>query len=506
MDDQSSIPNNKIQFNPTPNSGAKGPNFVLIAVIIVLAAFLIFIFASYEGYLPFFKLSTTSNPYYSVANVQQLSSTVSKLSNSSGPFNLSYSFLLSLSAKAGASVFSFGLPINGYIAHYKPYTKETADINVETLLKDFAGLSSSINISSFPKFLDIVNLTLISNSSYGTLCIPFSMIASAQNTSLSAIGSTVNDSSINNNSLLCVSLKMSNLTDSIQSLLSNKSANISNLSKFNNYIQVKYMKDESYNGNSCSLLDINTTPAFESKYNASIGFNFCFSNTYGVPLYGNFILNLTKDSSRILSLLNSSGNTAGAPNISSIIISASLKSAFNPAPTSSASLSTLPKGSYTVNQTLLSQIISSSITKQPVSTVATPKALLSYVDSYVPGMVFESNVSYNSVNNGDFLFYLNNPNDGILEAFSYNPTFINSSDLYGVFSYLPNVYNLTIDGQPAIGSNSTFGSDYSYIFYTIYKDNMYSVSASAPLNTSYLRELNDTIMKMVENLPLQDIN
>ena len=169
-------------------------------------------------------------------------------------------------------------------------------------------------------------------------------------------------------------------------------------------------------------------------------------------------------------------------------------------------MSTLPKGSYTVNQTLLSQIISSSITKQSVSTVATPKALLSYVDSYVPGMVFASNLSYNSVNNGDFSFYLNNPNDGISEAFSYNPAPINSSDLYSFFSGLHNVYNLTIDGQPAIGSNSTFGSDYSYIFYTIYKGNMYSVYAFAPLNTSYLKELNDTIMKTVENLPLQYIN
>ncbi len=348
-----------IQIGSISGKGVRRHNFALIATVIVLVAFLIFIFASYEGYVPFLKLSSSSNPYYSVANIQQLSSTVSKLSNSSSPFNLSYSLSLSLSATAGASAFSFNLPVNGYIAHYKPYTKETADLNIGALVKDISSLSSSINLSSFPKFLDTVNLTLLSNISYGTLCIPFSMIASAENTSLSLAGSAVNDSNVNNNSLLCVSLKTSNLTNSsiISGILSNQSANISNLSKFNNYVQVKYLKGESYNGNPCSLLDINTTSAFESKYNASMGFSFCFSNVYGMPLYGNFVLNLTKESSAIMNFLNSSGNAASMPNFSNIILSASLKSAFNPAPTSSSGLSSLPAGSYTLNESTLLKML-----------------------------------------------------------------------------------------------------------------------------------------------------
>ncbi|MCL4376703.1 hypothetical protein M1558_04415 [Candidatus Parvarchaeota archaeon] len=382
-----------IQIDRIPNNGSKKHKFAAIAAAIVLAVFLIFIFASYEGYVPFLKLSSSSTPYYSVANVQQLSSTVSKLQNSSGPFNLSYSLLLSLSATAGSSVFSFNLPINGYIAHYSPYTKETADIDLGALVKDIASLSSSINVSSFPKFLDDVNLTLLSNISYGTLCIPFSMIASAQNISLSAVGSSVNDSNINENSLLCVSLKTSNLTSSISSILSNNSANISNLSQFNNYIQVKYLKGESYNGNTCSLLDINTTPAFESKYNASMGFSFCFSNTYGVPLYGNFILNLTRDSSKIISLLNSSENAGGAPNFSNIILSASLKSAFNPAPASISGLSSLPAGSYTLNESMLLGMIESLSTptitasSSGFSPFAIGSAVCNSTGTYLAGIV-----------------------------------------------------------------------------------------------------------------------
>ncbi len=341
---------NNLQINPIPNSGAKKHKLVAIAAIIVLAVFLIFIFASYRGHAPSSSVSPTSNPYYSVANVQQLTSTVSKLQNSSSPFNLSYSLLLSLSATAGASVFSFNLPINGYMAHYSPYTRETANIDLGTLVKDIASLSSSINVSSFPAALDTVNLTLLSNISHGTLCIPFSMIASVEKAPISSIGSALNDSKVNNNSLFCVSLKISNLTNSASSILSSKSANISNLSQLNNYLQVKYIKDESYNGNSCSLLDINTTSAFESKYNASMGFSFCFSNIYGMPLYGNFIVNLTKDSSEIMSLLNSSGNTTQVPKFTNIILSASLKSAFNPAPASGLSLSSLPVGSYVLNE------------------------------------------------------------------------------------------------------------------------------------------------------------
>ncbi len=165
----------RAQINSISDNSAKKHKFVAIAAVIVLAVFLIFIFASYEGYVPFLKISPASNPYYSVANVQQLSSTVLKLQNSSGPFNISYSLLLSLSATSGASVFSFNLPINGYISHYKPYTKETADLDLGALVKDISSLSSSINVSSFPKFLNTVNLTLLSNISYGTLCIPFSM-------------------------------------------------------------------------------------------------------------------------------------------------------------------------------------------------------------------------------------------------------------------------------------------------------------------------------------------
>ena len=499
----------RAQINSISDNSAKKHKFVAIAAVIVLAVFLIFIFASYEGYVPFLKISPASNPYYSVANVQQLSSTVLKLQNSSGPFNISYSLLLSLSATSGASVFSFNLPINGYISHYKPYTKETADLDLGALVKDISSLSSSINVSSFPKFLNRVNLTLLSNISYGTLCIPFSMVASAENTNLSFVGSGLNDSKINNNSLLCVSLKTSNLTNSsiISGILSKQSSNITNLSQFSDYVQVKYIKGESYKGNACSLLDINTTPAFESEYNASMGFSFCLSNTYGVPLDGNFVLNLTGDSSKIMSLLNSTGNVGSAPKFTNIIFSASLKSTFNPVPASASSLTILPAGSYTINKTSLSELISSfNPGLEPISNVPTPKALLSYVDSYIPSMVFAGNLSYNSTNNADLYFYLNNPTYGIAETFDYSPAYINSSDVYSYFSYLPNSYNLTIDGQPAVGSNSTFGSDYSYVFYTVSGGNEYSISASAPLNTSYLVQLNNTIMKMVKNLPLQYIN
>lgn len=142
---------NSIQINKIPNNEAKKRKLVGIVAVVILAVFLIFIFASYEGYVPFLKISSSSTPYYSVANIQQLSSTISKLQNSSGPFNLSYNLLLSLSATAGSSVFSFNLPINGYIAHYTPYTRGTANIDLGALAKDIASLSSSINVSSFPK-------------------------------------------------------------------------------------------------------------------------------------------------------------------------------------------------------------------------------------------------------------------------------------------------------------------------------------------------------------------
>ncbi len=503
------VTNNPNQINLAPNKGPKGHKIALVGAIIVLAAFLIFVFASYEGYLPFLKISSSSNPYFSVANVQQLSSTVSKLSNSSGPFNLSYSFLLSLSADAGSSTFSYNLPINGYIAHYTPYSKETADISLGTLIKDIETLHGTTN-SSFPKFLYNINITALSNSSYENLCIPFTMLSSATNQNLSEEGSEFNDSSVNNDSLFCLSLKNSNLTSlsNSTSLLNISSVlNSSNLSQFSNYLQVKYIKSDTYNGDGCSLLDMNTTAAFESKYNFSMGFSFCFSNSYGIPLYGNLMLNLTKDSAEIMQLFNPTGNLSSLPNFSNIILSASLKSAFNPVPSSSSIISTLPKGSYLINQTLLSKMIFAveHLSGSPSITVKTPKALLSYVDSYIPGMVFSSNLS---AGYGGYAFYLNSPKQGIFEVFSYSPTsaYNNFSELYTSFLYLPSKYNITIDGQPAVGSNYTSTSDYSYQFYTMYKGGILSISAYAPLNTSYLTELNNTILKMVESLPLQDIS
>ena len=157
------IPNQtKLDVNSIGSNGmGKKKSALPIAVAVIVIAIIVFIFASYEGYVPFLKISATSNPYYSVSNFNQLASVSSKLSNNSGPFNMSYSVLLSLSATAGTSIFSFNLPVNGYISHYSPYTKETAKINVLSLLKSIAALNSQANISTFPSALYYINLTSI---------------------------------------------------------------------------------------------------------------------------------------------------------------------------------------------------------------------------------------------------------------------------------------------------------------------------------------------------------
>ncbi|MGC8533827.1 MAG: hypothetical protein ACP5MV_04355 [Candidatus Parvarchaeum sp.] len=353
MDDSTGVQTNptSIQLGPMPK-GSKKHRYVAIAAIIVLAVFLIFIFASYRGYIPFLKVSAASNPYYSVSNFNQLASVSSKLSNTSGPFNMSYSFLLSLGAKSGSSVFSFNLPINGYLAHYKPYNRVAANVDLGTLVKDIASLGIGINTSSFPSAFNTINLTLLSNVSYDTLCIPFSMIASAEKVNLSDLGAALNDSAINSGSLMCFVSKTSGLKNS--SSLANLSSINNSLMQYSNYLQVKFLKGETYNGNSCSLLNINTTSAFQSKYNASMGFSFCFSNVYGVPLYGSFILNLTKDSSTIMKIFNSSASNL---NVSSLVLSATLKSSFNPIPSSASSLISFPVGSYTFNENQSTQAL-----------------------------------------------------------------------------------------------------------------------------------------------------
>ncbi|MCW1295257.1 MAG: hypothetical protein OH338_00730 [Candidatus Parvarchaeota archaeon] len=511
MDDSTGMQTNptSIQLGPIPN-GSNKHKYVGIAAIIVLAVFLVFIFASYEGYVPFLKISAATNPYYSVSNFNQLASVSSKLSNTSGPFNMSYSMLISLNALAGPASFSFNLPINGYISHYSPYTKEAAKIDVLSLIKNIAAIDSNANISTFPSGLYYINLTSISNRTYSSLCIPFEMVSQMTNQTLTAIGASVNDTSINTASLLCLSLKTDNVSKVAGNITSLLGSNLNsvNLSKVNNsiskYLQVKYIKSSSYNGQACSILDINSTADFQSKYNVSVGFSSCFSNNYGVPLDGSLIINLTKDSAVIDKALNASFN------LSNLILSVQLNSSFNPAPTSVSSLSVLPKGSYTVNQTMLSQLIAAAELSSSLkpTTVATPKALLSYVDAYIPGMVFASNLSFDYSSSLNYYFYLNNPSKGISETFYSSPSIYNNfSSLYDSFSYfLPNNYNMTIDGQPAFGANSTGITDYSYQFYTLYNGMEVYISASAPLNTSYLTELNSTILKMVKNLPLQDIS
>ncbi|MEM0143590.1 MAG: hypothetical protein QXL94_06530 [Candidatus Parvarchaeum sp.] len=357
MDDNAPMDNSTmIPVNPI-NAGKKKHKLAAILAAVVLIVFLVFVFISYEGYVPFLKLSSPSNPYYGVTNVQQLSSAVSKLSNSSGPFNLSYNLLLSAGASIGTSSFSFNLPVNGYLAHFSPYTRASMDINLLPLLKDIKNLNSSLNLSSIPSFLYNINFTALSNHTASSLCVPFLMIAKAANTSVSVIGFGLNDSNANNGSLFCLSIKKNSLAGiggNLSSYINNTNLNNTNLSavnaSINKYIQVKVIKGEVYNGNACSILDINTTAVYESKYNVSMGASFCFSNNYGMPLYGSFILNLGKESSLLSKGFNSTTN------ISSLVFSAQLKSTFNPAPSLSA-INALPLGSYTLNSTQLSDIL-----------------------------------------------------------------------------------------------------------------------------------------------------
>ncbi len=525
-----------IQISSTPNKGQIGHKTTGIIVIIVLLAVLVFVFASYEGYIPFLKLSTSANPYYSVANVQQLSSAVSRLQNSSGPFNISYSLLLSLSATSGTSVFSFNLPINGYIAHYKPYIKQTADINLGALVKDIDSLSKSINLSSFPKFLDTVNLTLLSNISYGTLCIPFSMSASAENTSLTVMGYAMNDSKVGNNSLLCVSLKTNNLANStaLSSILSTSmaSANISNISQFSDYLQVKYMKSESYNGNSCSLLDINTTPAFESKYNSSMHFNFCFSNTYGIPLNGSFVLNLTRDSSAIMSLFNSYGNAGSVPNFSNIVLSASFKSAFNRAPSSVSILSSLPPGSYTLNENSLLQTIGelNIMPAAPTNVTKAPAAnadLTALVSDSFPGLnqiyLSPTAAADEGINPGVFEnYYLFGAGNAVLAMengsstngingttilFGVSNTTENLSYYYHIFLGIPgiSISNITLDAIPAIKIVTNLSSYEVITVLGVTNSSLYEMSAVST-GEVYINEVNSGMANFIKNFKLDYLN
>ncbi len=337
----------------TTRSSSRSHTPIIFAVVIIVIAVIIVIFASYQGYLPL-KIFGSSSPYYSVANVQQLSSATAKLENSSGPFNMSYSLLLSLGGTYNKIDFGFNLPVNGYIAHYSSYTRQTANIDFGSLIKDIAALNMSFNTSLFPSFLDTINLTEESNSTGGDLCVPFSMLANVANTPLATIGASLNDSDVSNSSLFCIGIKTMNVTSNITSLLGllNLPSNSTNLNSVNNYTAIKFVKSATYNGNPCSLLDINTTNAFESKYNMSMGFDFCFSNSYGVPLYGNFMLNLSKDSTVLGSLTNPSLN------FSNLVLNAQFKSEFNSAPVSTATLIALPKGSYVTSAEGLQTIVS----------------------------------------------------------------------------------------------------------------------------------------------------
>ncbi|MCL5420814.1 MAG: hypothetical protein M1284_03655 [Candidatus Parvarchaeota archaeon] len=348
--------------SPVSEGGGKKRNILPVIAVVIVAIVVIFIFASYKGYVPFIHISSSSNPYYNVANIKQLGSVVTGLSNTSGPFNLSYSLLLNLGARAGSSSFSFSLPINGHIAHYSPYTRAVVGINLLALIKSISALNTGVNLSSFPSFLDQINITAISNKTGGDICVPFGFLAKAGNQSASSIGFMLNDSSAQNSSLFCIGSTAKNAAENLSylsSLLNINGSAINSSSAVNlsqsKYLTVKFVKDVSYNGNSCSLVDINTTSAFESKQNASMSFDFCFSNSYGVPLYGGFILNLSKESSQLSALLTAMNISKGA-NLSNIVFSAKLQSSFNPAPLQNA-VSLMPAGSYTMNLSQLTSLI-----------------------------------------------------------------------------------------------------------------------------------------------------
>ncbi len=450
----------------------KHKGIIPIAAVVIVVIVAIFIFASYEGYIPFLKISTSTNPYYSVANIQQLSSVSSSISNKSNPFNMSYDFTLQLKAKTGPLNLSFNLPIKGFVEHYSPVTRQTANIYLVNLQKQVAALSGS-NISSLPSAFDILNLTILTNSTGGELCVPFSVLLDGSNPNIQAKGLLLNDTSLTNSSLICIYVNDKNIISNPLSLLNSTSSlnisqlNVSELNGLNKSLTIKFVNNEVYNGNKCSLISINTTNSFEKEYNASFGFDLCFSNSYGVALYGNFLLNLTKDAGVISSILGSSGS---APSFSNIIISGSLTSSFENPPVSLSSVSSLPAGSYSANLTKFLKSIHPTSYTQSLETV-----LYSFADNSTSGMfplsslTLSGNTLYGMTNEGGtynngtiFSIYTNGSGYKDLYIFAGNST--SGSTPYG---------SLTLSGNTLYGMTSSGGG---YDNGTIFRINLGDVN------------------------------
>ncbi len=343
---------------PSKKSGKILPVIVAVVVVVIVVVVLL----SYTGYLKISSVKPSQSPYYSVSNVSQLASTAATLGSKSAAYNLSYSFSLGLDVNAGPVALDLNLPINGYEAHYLTDSKESTSINLLSLVNSLSSINKSL-ASEFPAYLDILNLSSFTNSTGGSLCIPFSLLVSAARAPASDIGAALNDSSATNSSLLCIYLPLknamynysaissdlSNLSDILPEVNSNTTKNVSN--EINRYLNVKFVKNTSYNGNPCALINIAT-----SKDNISFNSQFCFSNTYGVPLNGSFVLNLTKVASNISSLLNKASSNVTASNMA---ITGSLSTSFRTPPSSLSAVSSLPAGSHVMNDTQLLDMISS---------------------------------------------------------------------------------------------------------------------------------------------------
>jgi hypothetical protein len=478
----------------------KHKGIIPIAAVVIVVIVAIFIFASYEGYIPFLKISTSTNPYYSVANIQQLSSVSSSISNKSNPFNMSYDFTLQLKAKTGPLNLSFNLPIKGFVEHYSPVTRQTANIYLVNLQKQVAALSGS-NISSLPSAFDILNLTILTNSTGGELCVPFSVLLDGSNPNIQAKGLLLNDTSLTNSSLICIYVNDKNIISNPLSLLNSTSSlnisqlNVSELNGLNKSLTIKFVNNEVYNGNKCSLISINTTNSFEKEYNASFGFDLCFSNSYGVALYGNFLLNLTKDAGVISSILGSSGS---APSFSNIIISGSLTSSFENPPVSLSSVSSLPSGSYSTNLSRLVGLAQANL--GGATSVQAPAALSNYVKTYFPSLVLDQNLS----SSGYYTFSspaLILPNStvytpGIRLVFSSYPAL--GENLSELISYSTSYENISIDGYAGLETNYTSGNVSVDVAYILANGNLYAVSGDAT-GSLYGAQFNSSFPVMLNN-------
>lgn len=265
-------------------------NIIIILIILLIIAYVLYHFNilgfrvlvhNVAAKIGISSSTTYSSAFSSVTSTSQASSVVSDYFNSSPGFNLSYYGSVKLdflagNASSGVSA-GFTLPISASIAKSDYLFRASYLANLSSLYAFIRSILPATNTSNSSKKPGLIRGMVLYNGTGVVDCYGQSVFNCTYTKSYNA-------SSLSNSTSEDLLGALGINQSAISGLFSQYKVN-SSLSGGNSPIQLRFLKNVVYSGNTCSLMEIKDTGS--KTANVNLSGQVCFSNYIGLPLFLN---------------------------------------------------------------------------------------------------------------------------------------------------------------------------------------------------------------------------